>query len=250
MSLESSRVPPLAEQAESLGRAVLVVFLAFAGALVVTGLVGQALIGAGLLVREELSGRVWLSVLQFVGFGIGVAVYLGFTDDWRLIRAHLPSLPDLGAIGVGIVVILLSAAGVGQLLTAFGVEVAQNQVIAVGQSNPEYFLYMIPVSLLFVGPFEELVFRGGVQGLLRRTYGPWVAVALATTLFGAMHTVALIGGSGSVLAYIAVAAVLGLVLGVAYELTENLVVPAVIHGAYNSVLFAVQYAVATGAIAA
>jgi hypothetical protein len=249
MSLESSRVPPLAEQAESLGRAVLVVFLAFAGALVVTGLVGQALIGAGLLVREELSGRVWLSVLQFVGFGIGVAVYLGFTDDWRLIRAHLPSLPDLGAIGVGIVVILLSAAGVGQLLTAFGVEVAQNQVIAVGQSNPEYFLYMIPVSLLFVGPFEELVFRGGVQGLLRRTYGPWVAVALATTLFGAMHTVALIGGSGSVLAYIAVAAVLGLVLGVAYELTENLVVPAVIHGAYNSVLFAVQYAVATGAIA-
>jgi hypothetical protein len=250
MSLESSRLPPLADQAESLGRAVLVVFLAFAGALVVTGLVGQALIGAGLLVREELSGRVGLSVLQFVGFGIGVAVYLGFTDDWRLIRAHLPSLPDLGAIGVGIVVILLSAAGVGQLLTVFGVEVAQNQVIAVGQSNPEYFLYMIPVSLLFVGPFEELVFRGGVQGLLRRTYGPLVAIALATTLFGAMHTVALIGGSGSVLAYVAVAAVLGLVLGVAYELTENLVVPAVIHGAYNSVLFAVQYAAATGAIAA
>ncbi|MFC5365364.1 CPBP family intramembrane glutamic endopeptidase [Salinirubrum litoreum] len=250
MSLESSRFPPLADQAESLGRAVLVVFLAFAGALVVTGLVGQALIETGLLVREELSGRVGLSVLQFVGFGIGVAAYLGFADDWRLIRAHLPGLRDLGAIGAGIFVILLSAAGVGQLLAALGVDVAQNQVIAVGQSNPEYFLYMIPVSLLFVGPFEELVFRGGVQGLLRRTYGPWIAVALATTLFGAMHTVALIGGSGSVLAYVAVAAVLGLVLGVAYELTENLVVPAVIHGAYNSVLFAVQYAVATGAVPA
>ena len=248
MSLESSRLPPLADQAESLGRAVLVVFLAFAGALVVTSLVGRGLVDAGLLVEDGLSGRVGLSVLQFVGFGLGVAAYLGFADDWRLIRAHLPSLRDLGAIGGGIFLILLSAAGVGQLLGVLGVDVAQNQVIAVGQSNPTYFLYMIPVSLLFVGPFEELVFRGGVQGLLRRTYGPWVAIALATTLFGAMHVVALTGGSRSILAYVAVAAVLGVVLGLAYELTENLVVPAVIHGAYNSVLFAVQYAAATGAI--
>lgn len=250
MSLESSRLPPLADQAESLGRAVLVVFLAFAGALLVTGLVGRGLVDAGLLVEDGLSGRVGLSVLQFVGFGLGVAAYLGFADDWRLIRAHLPGLRDLGAIGGGIFLILLSAAGVGQLLSVLGVDVAQNQVIAVGQANPTYFLYMIPVSLLFVGPFEELVFRGGVQGLLRRTYGPWVAIALATTLFGVMHVVALTGGSGSVLAYVAVAAVLGLVLGVAYELTENLVVPAAIHGAYNSVLFAVQYAAATGAIQA
>jgi hypothetical protein len=250
MSLESSRVPPLADQAESLGRAVLVVFLAFAGALVVTGLVGQGLLRAGLLSEGDLSGRVGLSVLQFVGFGLGVAAYLAFANDWRLIRAHLPNLRDLGAILAGIFVILLSAAAVGQLLSVLGVTVAQNQVIEAGQSNPTYFLYMIPVSLLFVGPFEELVFRGGVQGLLRRTYGRWVAIALATILFGVMHVVALIGGSGSVLAYVAVAAVLGLVLGVAYELTGNLVVPAVIHGAYNSVLFAVQYAAATGMIPA
>jgi hypothetical protein len=246
MATETQGFPSLADQAESVGRALLVVFLAFVGALVLTGLVGNALLGAGLISSDGLAGRVFLSVLQFLGFGLGVGAYLRATGDWDLLRVRVPGLRDVVAVVVGVLVILLAAAGIQQLLTVFQVEVAQNQVITTGQSDPTYFLYMIPVSLLFVGPFEELVFRGGVQRLLRRTYGPWPAVLLASALFGLTHWIALTGGGGGRFAYIAVAAVLGVVLGVAYELTDNLVVPAAVHGIYNAVLFSVQYAGATG----
>jgi hypothetical protein len=118
-------------------------------------------------------------------------------------------------------------------------------VVVTGQQDPRFFLYMIPVSLLFVGPFEELVFRGVVQGVFRRRYGGAVAIGAAATLFGVAHLVALTG-SGSRVSYLAVAAILGLVLGYVYERTENLAVPAVIHGGYNALLFSVQYVAATG----
>jgi hypothetical protein len=188
---------------------------------------------------------VAVSALQFLGFGVGVAGYLAASGDWALLRVRVPTLRDVAWTVGGVVAILVAAAGVGQVLSALGVQVAQNQVIVAGQQNPEWFLYMIPVSLLFVGPFEELVFRGGVQGLLRRAWGPTAAIAIAAGLFGVVHWIALTG-AGSRLSYVAVAATLGLILGALYERTDNLAVPAVVHGSYNSVLFAVQYASATG----
>jgi hypothetical protein len=105
---------------------------------------------------------------------------------------------------------------------------------------------MIPVAILLVGPFEELVFRGGVQGILRRTWGPGVAIVVASVLFGLVHWIALTGAGGSRVPYVTVAATLGLVLGYLYERSRNLVVPAVVHGLYNTVLFGAQYLSATG----
>jgi hypothetical protein len=37
---------------------------------------------------------------------------------------------------------------------------------------------------------------------------------------------------------------------VIYELSDNVAVPAVVHGVYNATLFGVQYAAATGALPA
>ncbi len=231
----------------SLARAVLVIFVAFLCAFAVVGLLASPLASAlGWGTDSTLYGVV-TSVLQFVGFGIGVAGYLAITDQWDIVRAHVPSLRDIGYIVAGVVFILVAARLMSMLLTAFSVDVAENQVVETGRRNPVYFLYMIPVTILFVGPFEELVFRGAVQGTLRRAFRPMVAVVIASTLFGLVHLVALVGG-GSQLSYVAVAAVLGLVLGYVYEKTANLVVPAVIHGLYNAVLFGLQYAATTGAL--
>jgi membrane protease YdiL (CAAX protease family) len=205
----------------------------------------NALLGAGLLVAETLEYRVALAVFQFLGFGVAVGGYVAVTREYDLLRVGLPTPRHLGLIGVGLVVLLGAQIGIGRLLTVLGIEVAQNQVIATGQQDPRYFLYMIPVAILLVGPFEELVFRGGVQGILRRTWGPSVAIAVSSALFGLVHWVALTG-SGSRVPYVTIAAVLGLVLGYLYERTENIVVPAAIHGLYNSTLFGVQYLVATG----
>ena len=41
---------------------------------------------------------------------------------------------------------------------------------------------------------------------------------------------------------------LSLILGILYEYTDNLVVPILVHGAYDAVLFSLQYLMATGQI--
>jgi hypothetical protein len=237
-----------AERLLALGKGALVVFLAFLGAVVVASLADGVLRGAG-FGTETMVYRLLVSGAQFVGFGLGVAAYLGAADDWGLVRDHLraPTVRDAGYLVAGVVLLLVAATVIGQALSRLGVEVAQNQVIAAGRDDPTFYLWMIPVSILFVGPFEELVFRGGLQGLLRRSWGPAPAIVLASAGFGAVHLFAL-GGSGSQVTYLAVAAALGLVLGVAYERTGNLLVPAGAHGLYNATLFAIQYATATGAV--
>jgi len=238
--------PSLRARAVDLLRSVLVILAAFLSAAAAVGLGANALASAGVVARGDLEFRVAASVLQFLGFGVAVAGYLLITREWGLIEVRVPSLRGVGLIAAGIVALVVAQVAIGRLLTVAGVEVAQNQVIATGQQDPRYFLYMIPVAVLLVGPFEELVFRGAVQGILRRTWGSSVAIAVASVLFGVVHWLALIGSGGTRLPYVTVAALLGLVLGYLYERSRNLVVPAVVHGVYNSVLFGAQYAAATG----
>lgn len=232
----------------SLLSAISVIALALLVGSIVASLAAAALVGLGIPL-ESTTNYLVRTVCNFVGFGLAVAGYLSLADAWSVLRAHAPSLREVGWAVGGVVALLALSTGLGALVTALGISPAQNQVVVMGRRNPVVFLYLIPIALLFVGPFEELVFRGAAQGTLRRTFGPTVAVAVASALFGAVHLVALIGG-GSLgeLAYVVIAALLGVVLGSIYEYTENLLVPMVIHGVYNAVLFAIQWLAVTGAI--
>jgi hypothetical protein len=234
------RRAPVGDRAWDLLRSLLLIVVAF--------LAATATVGAGVVAPDDLEYRVAVAVLQFVGFGVAVAGYLGLTRDWDLVDLRLPTLRHVGLIVAGVLALLLAQLAIARLLTGLGVQVAQNQVIVAGREDPRYFLYMIPVAILLVGPFEELVFRGGVQGLLRRTWGASVAVVVASVLFGVVHWIALTGGGGTRVPYVVVAATLGLVLGYLYERSRNLVVPAVVHGLYNTALFGLQYATATGLV--
>lgn len=227
----------------AVAQSILLVFIAFLTAtLLVYGVAAT-----GVFSTDTLVGQAALTAVNLLGYGVGTAIFMAAYDDWDLVSVRVPTRRELAWLVGGVVVLFLAAAGLGQLIQSLGVQTAQNRVITEGQQNPTYFLYMIPVSLLLVGPFEELLFRGGVQGLLRRTFSAPVAIVGASAIFGTVHLVAL-AGSGSRLSYVAVAAILGLFLGVIYERTDNLVVPAVVHGSYNSLLFVVQYAAVTGMI--
>jgi len=83
-----------------------------------------------------------------------------------------------------------------------------------------------------------------VQGTLRETLHPTRAIVLASALFASIHLFSL-SGEGK-LVYVGIAFVLALVLGATYEYTDNLVVPALIHGAYNAIQFTSAYLTATG----
>jgi len=197
-----------------------------------------------LRVGEELTigGNLLLTMIQFAGF---VLVAVGYVK-WQgvdLYDVSLPSLRDVGWMAGGFVLLFVVAYGLSMLITLLGLETATNAVVETGRDNPRFFLYMIPVSLLFIGPGEELVFRGVVQGLFRKAYGVGPAVLVTSVLFGVAHYLALVG-QGRV-TYIAIATGLGLVLGAVYERSGNVVVPAVIHGVWNAMLFAVQWYVTT-----
>jgi membrane protease YdiL (CAAX protease family) len=157
--------------------------------------------------------------------------------------ASVPTLRD-GAIVLGGWLLAFGLIVVaGLVVQAVGVEPGQNQVAEIGFENPEALLLLIPASFLLIGPGEELLFRGVVQGRIREAFGPVPGIALASAIFAAIHYFALTGGTGGRLVTIAILFLPSVVFGVAYELSENLVVPSLIHGAYNATLFTLLYVV-------
>ncbi|NMT64259.1 CPBP family intramembrane metalloprotease [Marinobacter orientalis] len=77
------------------------------------------------------------------------------------------------------------------------------------------------------GAGEELLFRGAIQGWLAQHVHGSVAIVAASLLFGLVHYLSLI--------YFIVATGLGLVLGVAYALTDSLVLVMIWHGVYDMI---------------
>ncbi|WP_313693869.1 CPBP family intramembrane glutamic endopeptidase [Halorarum halobium] len=186
------------------------------------------------------------NVGQFVGFALAAAAFMTSANDRGLVTAWLPDARGWSLGSVTAVGMVLAQFALLLVLGAVGVEVATNRALGPGRDAPIYFLYMIPVSILVVGPAEELVFRGVVQGELRKALPAAPAVSLAAFLFGSIHFIA---GTGTVLeqsAYVLVVTLLALPLGYLYEYTGNLVVPALAHGLYNAALYAIQYGGATG----
>jgi membrane protease YdiL (CAAX protease family) len=240
--------------AASFGHSLGVVVAAFLLGYLLQYVAAFALVAAGVVSLEALAKpdlplpapvNATVAAVQFVGFGAAVYAYLRWRDV-DLFDVDVPDLTDLGWAVGGFVVLFLASLVVSLVIQALGAETATNQVVELGRENPVLFLYLIPVTILFVAPAEEALFRGVVQGLFRRAYGVVPAVVLASALFGIAHWLALTGGGR--LTYIAVAAVLGVVLGTVYELSENLLVPVAIHGAWNAFLFGSQYLVASGVV--
>lgn len=208
-------------------------------------LLGQ--VGISLTDRPGLRLLASTVLLQGVTFGGVALVYLrvrGIGLDF--VPFGVPDRREVATIVGGIFVLLAFLVASSRLLSVLGIDSAQNQVVAVGQQNPDVFLVLVPLSFLLVGPGEELLFRGLVQGTLRESLSPTRAVVLASALFASIHLFSLSGEGKFV--YIGIVFVLALVLGGIYEYTGNLTVPALVHGAYNAVQFAVAYLNATGGI--
>lgn len=182
-----------------------------------------------------------LSQLGFAAVGIAALRYRGLGLGY--IGVYVPTLRDLAWIGGGYVLTIAAAMTGAALVTVTGAPTANNQIAEFGLDNPELLLLLIPISILIIGPSEELLFRGTIQNTLRETFGPATAVVLASALFAGVHFLALTGGTGGRLVSIGVLFFPSLVLGAAYERTRNLVVSAAIHGIYDATLFGLLYIV-------
>ena len=223
-------------------RAVLVALGLVLGALLVSTLVGVAvalpLILAGF---EPTSGTVLVASLfaTQVSFVVVALLYLR-RREWD-VSLSVPTTRELKWVGGGVVVTVVAAFGLLALSNALGVEPVESVIEAPILANPTLLLVLAGLSIVVVAPAEELLFRGVVQGRLRRTFGAPVAIGVASLLFASVHLLNLVTvGSGAVV-MVGVIFVVALVLGVAYERTGNLAVPILVHGAYNTTLFLVSF---------
>lgn len=201
-----------------------------------------AVIGVG--PTSTVGYTVQVVAQQFV-FGVVTVVYTIYSETDLL--ARLPSLRDVGWIVVGVLLLLGLSQTLSFLLEQSGASDGINQIEQFAREQPQLLLYLIPVAVILIGPGEELLFRGGVQGRLSQSFGVVPAIVLASALFGLVHIPAVVASSAvSVGGYVVTAFVLGLVLGGLYEHTNNLVVPALAHGVYNALLFVALYLLITG----
>lgn len=238
------------ENVDGRGRRVTValvvsVVLAVVGLVVGAGLVraaGVLLDAAGISLTVGAGIVLSAVLLQGVAFGGVALVYLrarGLGLEYLSVTA--PDLRQAIWAASGYVLAIVGAFGIGAIAVLSGLQPAQNRIAQVGQGNPEVFLLLIPLSFLLIGPGEELLFRGMIQGALREVFGPIPAIALASVVFATAHVTSLSGALSGRAITIGLLLVPAVVLGVAYERTGNLVVPALIHGAYNATLFALAY---------
>ncbi|MFC7135593.1 CPBP family intramembrane glutamic endopeptidase [Halobaculum litoreum] len=220
-----------------IGGAVLAAVLSLAGILVLA-LVGVASLPARLAVLFVLGQYV-----PFIGFPIAYLRWRGF--DWGGIRDYfgveVPSLREVGIVVAGFFAVLVLTLGTAVVVTqVLGLEPANNSTGELAQDA----LDRAAAGARVAGrhrPQRGDAVPGTVQNRLRESLPAGAAIVLTAALFAAVHVTALTGSLGARGTTIVILFVPSLVFGVVYEYTRNLVVPALIHGIWNSFVFGSIY---------
>jgi membrane protease YdiL (CAAX protease family) len=186
-----------------------------------TGIVERQIMnGAALALATLLTARVYLA---WSGLG----------------RAFLDiSWPDGRTIGWAILG-LFALVGLSLTVGVLGIPTAEHgltdQVRAAGVSS---LWVLVPISLLVVGPAEELVYRNLVQKTLARGTGVTPAIIGASAIFAVAHFPAYASPDlQATVGSLVVVFALSCILGAIYARTRNLPAVALLHGAYDVVAF-------------
>jgi len=156
-------------------------------------------------------------------------------------------LKKLGVKKVNLkILIIVSLAAVLLFLLAIGISAFQEivlgpdpmaELLAKSLTPRDSFqlIAMIALSLVLVGPCEELAFRGFVQKGFENSFGKMKGLALSSILFGLLH------GLNSLYAIVPVSAI-SLVLGYVWQWADgNTTASALMHGIYDSIGIAVAF---------
>lgn len=194
------------------------------------------------------------AVLSSLALGLGTAtvawLYLrGAQRGFGFVDLRRPTRRDAGFVVGGVVVLLGLNLGIGWAFQQLGLPAARHSIFDIAQDEPGLLLVLIPLSLLLIGPGEELLYRNVVQKSLYDAFSRPAAIVVASVIFAAAHVPAFSSAGStplSVLNTLSVVFALSLVLGVAFDRTRNVLVPALIHGSFNAIAFAATYAQLAG----
>lgn len=242
------------EETPSAGRVVAgTTFLGAVGLIIglVTGMILYALVGQPLAIPIDApAGQLLVTVGTYAGLSaVGVLYLVRYDVPVSSLRYRRPGWLDLGVVVVAIAVLLGLALALPALIERVGLPIAEHSVADMIEENPTIALVFLPVSILVIGPAEELLYRGVIQTRLQTVFDTHSAVAVASVVFAVVHFLAYLDPSnvpGTIVTIFLLLLPLGAILGAIYEYTDNLVVPTLAHGFYNAITYAAVYVETVG----
>ena len=207
----------------------------------VAALAAVSVVGSDVSETIPFATVVVASELAFLLVGVA---YLRFQSSFQLpirtpTRQVIPYL--VGGLVSGFVTVFLQSAITDAVVPAIELSPGFTEYTSLGQVTGNGLVVGIVLSLTLIGPVEEFLFRGVVQGRLREALGPASAIGIASAAFALFHVypVALLAPPLVVVAHMAAYyTVMGVIFGWVYHRTDTLVAPVLVHGTFNAVLFA------------
>jgi len=219
--------------------ASIALFIALFAAVLLTGSVDQFetfLTGDGMIVLFGAEAIL-------LGIGTVLATVISVQFGWvhrEEIGFRVPSGREI-LVGIGAVFALLGlATALSIIIETLGVPPSEHSLFD-EEATWVYYVSLAVLSILLIGPVEELLFRGLIQNYVRPALGGVGAVVWTSLLFAVVHLPAYFTDTLETAALsLVVVFALSLVLGAVYERYRNIVLVMAIHGLYNAVLFSVQ----------
>jgi membrane protease YdiL (CAAX protease family) len=231
----TDRVPSVPPRLRATAAALGIAVGAFVTGVVGIVVAGAVLRGVGVLTVPAVSALRLRSIQ--VGFAVFAAVFLAWRGNLsRYCKLCVPTLED--AAWIVLIPLVFAAQGLflSPVLAFLGLP-HTDPAPGAGHVDLATKPLLWPVAFVgmfvFAAPAEELIYRGIVQGTLRRAFDLVGVVIAGGLLFGLMHV--LVGlvtpsvGAFGALRWGLTTTFPGIVWGYAYERTENLAVPAITH---------------------
>jgi membrane protease YdiL (CAAX protease family) len=203
------------------------------------GVVAVVLAAVGVSVGEEVVERpaVAIAAIECSMLAVAGGFLLVRPDAVSELGLAVPDAADL-ALGAAFLPITYLTMGLQSVVARLF------DLNAGGDDLGEYSTpAVVAIALVLVGPAEELLYRGVVQGLLVGPLGTVGGVAAMAVLFGLVHYPSYGASSvreidAGVALGMAGTSVGGATFGTLYVLTDTLLVPMAVHSLYDAALFA------------
>jgi membrane protease YdiL (CAAX protease family) len=211
----------------------------FAGILVGSIIVGIVMFGLGLELQELTfpSALIALPINESIIIGVTLLFAKQKGASLKQLGLKKPSLKIIVAATIAALFLLLLAGSISIIEEVIlGPDPdAEILIDAILPRDSLQLLSLIGISLLLVGPAEELAFRGFVQRGFENQFGKITGLLIASILFGLLH------GLNSLRSIIPVT-VVSLFLGYVWQKTDgNTTASAWMHGLYDAVAISLAY---------
>jgi membrane protease YdiL (CAAX protease family) len=217
------------------------------------GMITFGLIGGPLsLSVGNPSGQLLFTLGTYVGLAAVGGLYLSrHGRSLSFVRIRRPTPGDLGVAVATVLALVALAVVLPALIERLGLPLVDHGIADSIDANPTIALVFLPLSVFVVGPAEEFLYRGIIQTRLTAVFDTLSAVGIAALIFAVVHFIAYLDPAnvpGTLVTIFLLLLPLGAILGLAYEYSGNLLVPALAHGIYNAITFAMTYVDAVGAV--